>query len=285
MRRVLLFLIFFLPYIYAENVVIGEINLKYTISGEMTNNNPYPIFIALPDEYVVINTYKTLPLPNSGYCNLDIYQNSTNATYYLIKPELKYMTIFNGKKGFWLPPYTTVKLKMILPNISYALSINIPDEHNFRSVGPAICNKYGVIKLDNIYPNAKRDNIILDNFKLTVYGCLKLNDYSNAYSLIIPAPITFDEYKDIVIIPINDVDDKIWINYYDWLNGFMKVKRKKKLLDDYSDNGLLIDDLDINLDKNYPALAFTTTSTNQNLEFYYIVYWKRKSINLPDILD
>lgn len=283
--------------------------MSYTLSGEFTNTNPYSVFIALPDEYIDVSSTGSLPKPNDGCEEISLQDESSvinnegNTTttntivYNLETPDEKYITYFNGKAGFWMPPYSTVKVKLRVYNHTKSININVPDENNFRIIGPAVSSSYDEIDLNNIYPDAKKEGILLSNFRLYVYGKINLDGTNtNAVSLIIPAPIVLKDYSQIHVVKSTDTDKKIWINYYDWLNNFKNIKNNrndeilKKLNEEFGDfNPMVSDDLSISLKRKYfPAVAFTTESVGSSLDFLYVVYGEDKedkTLNLPTILD
>ncbi|CAB3287668.1 conserved exported protein of unknown function [Methanocaldococcus lauensis] len=301
----LIFLFFIFQVSYAQNETtntttmsesIGTISLSYSIVGEVTNLNPYSVFVAIPDEYIEIEDVETLPIPSSGIIPSTIDCPDTTS-FQILKP--KYLCIFNKKIGFWLPPYTTAKIKLSVYDYNMTININAPTENNFRVIGPAVVNSYKVISIKDLFPNAKKEHIKLENFKLYVNGYLEIyKDYSNENitssgdSIILPLPLAFKDYKNINIID----DNGIWINYYDWYHNFINIKNSyiNNELNDYNsdfDPTLTDDDLiDSNLNmenKYFPAMAFTVSDSSGKIRFYYIIEWKNNNdmnIELPDFI-
>ncbi|WP_456417554.1 hypothetical protein [Methanocaldococcus sp.] len=305
-KLILLFFSFFfvIQLIYAQNETtnitttiptekFGEIHLSYYIVGEITNLNPYSVFIAIPDGNINIETSNTLPIPSSGVIQATI-NTSNNITYYLLKPSS--LTEFNKKLGFWLPPYTTTKIKLAVYDYNMTININAPKEYNFRVIGPAVVNTYKVISIKDMFPKALEEHIRLNNFKLYVYGYLEiynepiLNEnesiMSSGSSLILPLPLAFKNYKDIQIVN----DNGIWINYYDWYNNFINITINNNEIKNYDSdfdptltNDVLLGNLNIN--RYFPAMAFTVSDSSGKIKFYYTVDWKENnSIKLPDFI-
>jgi hypothetical protein len=85
MRKPILFLIFFItfPLVFAQNETanyafdaFGKIHLSYTIVGEITNLNPYSVFVAIPDGQISIESYKSLPIPSDGIISAAILRKA-----------------------------------------------------------------------------------------------------------------------------------------------------------------------------------------------------------------
>ncbi|WP_423793239.1 hypothetical protein ACPB8Q_03235 [Methanocaldococcus indicus] len=305
MKKLMILLIFFsLTFVNSED--FGYLDIDYTISGDITNLNPYPVFIAIPiienNESMDYSYVKSLPIPNVDVVEINVeYPNTT--IIYIYKPDK--IVKFNGKYGFWLPPYTTAKL-IFRTNYTLNLNFNYNNENTFRVLGPAVLDKYEVIDLNKLFSNKNIDNIKLDNFKLTVFCTLRFNENTVSYklfnvydnnsiniegvSLIIPAPIILNDYSEIYTSTPSNTPD-IWINYYDWYNRFIESKYNNiyniynENNDDWLDSGSLLLDDEANEDINlyYPAVAFTTT-TLKPIDFYYTVYWKAPKPKFPNII-
>lgn len=290
-----LFFIFF-PLSFAQNETtiptenLGKIHLSYSIVGEITNLNPYSVFVAIPDGQIEIEGSETLPSPNDGIIELTM-NKPENVIYYQIKPEK--LTKFNKKYGFWLPPYTTAKIKLSVYDYNISLDIEAPTEYKFRVIGPAVSNTYYTIDIKNMFPYASKEHIKLGTFKLYVSGDIETSN-SESFSIVLPLPIALKDYDDITIIKDERAPD-IWVNYYDWYHNFMNTKHyylKKELEDDELssdfDPTISDDDFDdIYFKKEYfPAMAFTVNNGGGKIEFYYIMEWKdrRKKIEFPDII-
>jgi hypothetical protein len=308
-KFILLFLlsIIAIPLTFAQNETttptetFGKIHLSYSIIGEITNLNPYSIFIAMPDGYIEIESSETLPIPSDGVIQATI-EKPENVTYYILKPEK--LTKFNKKFGFWLPPYTTTKIKLRVYDCNMSIDIESPTEYKFRVIGPAVSNTYNVINIKDIFPYASKEHIKLGKFKLYVDGYVEIYSESTtnlennkpvigsgASSIIIPLPLVLKDYKNINLIKDNKAPD-IWVNYYDWYHNFMNTKdyylMKELEKEDVSDFDPTLsddfDDIDFE-DKYFPAMAFTVSDGGGKIEFYYTMEWENNEITeLPDII-
>jgi hypothetical protein len=299
MRRLILFLIFFItfPIVFAQNETMnetskytfdtfGKIHLTYTIVGEITNLNPYSIFVAIPDGQVTIESYKSLPLPSDGIIHANIVESGL--IYYHLKPER--LTKFNKKEGFWLPPYTTTKLKLRVYDYNLTIYVEAPTEYDYRVIGPAVANTYKVLKIENLFPHASKEHIKLGNFKLYVDGYIEIYKNVGASSVIIPLPLVLDKYKNLYIIKDKTAPD-VWINYYDWYHNFINTKNYyliKELEKEISDFDPMLS-YDFNefevKKKEYPAMAFTIDEGGGKIEFYYTMEWDGdKELSFPDII-
>ena len=295
MKKPILFLIFFItfPIVFAQSETVntpeafGKIHLSYTIIGEITNLNPYSIFVAIPDGQITIESYKSLPLPSKGITPASISE-SGGITYYHLKPER--LTKFNKKEGFWLPPYTTTKLKLRVYDYNLTVYVGTSTENDYRVIGPAVANTYKVLKIENLFPHASQEHIKLGNFKLYVDGYIEIYKNVGTSSVIIPLPLVLDNYKDLRILKDKNAPD-VWVNYYDWYHNFINTKNYnliKELEKEISDFDPMLS-YDFNefevKKKEYPAMAFTIDEGGGKIEFYYTMEWDGdKELSFPDII-
>ncbi|WP_236953653.1 hypothetical protein [Methanocaldococcus bathoardescens] len=241
-------------------------SVTYKLTGEITNTNPYSIFVAVPSD--ITFEEKTLLKPEDF---LDVTIEKTESSGIVF-----YDTVFNGKEGFWIPPYTTVKIQIYQPlPIIYNIKIDESQE-NYDVIGPVVVNKVNVIDLNKLFPDAKYKGIKIGKFRLYVRGYIVKGNDTESLSIIVPIPWIIDNYDEFH----NLGDDKvnIWISSYNkWYKN--QMKRKNIYIDN---NDPLIPKMDDGLlsggDTNFnfrvldvPAMAFTTSS-NQPIKFYYTIY-------------
>jgi hypothetical protein len=246
---------------------IAQMSITYKLTGEITNTNPYSIFVAVPSN--ITFEEKTLPKPKDF---LDVSVSTTQTPGIVF-----YETVFNGKEGFWIPPYTTVKINIYhyLP-ITYDIKIDESQE-NYDVVGPVVINKVDVIDLNKLFPDAKYKGIKIGKFKLYVRGYIVKGNDTESISITLPAPLVIENYDEFhKILGKEDVD--VWErSYNDWYKN--QMKRKNINIDNNDplvpkmDDSLLLDD---NINSEFeifdvPIMAFTTSSS-QPINFYYIIY-------------
>jgi hypothetical protein len=242
---------------------VAEMGVSYYIVGEITNTNPYSIFLAVPSE--INNGEKTLLKPH------DSLEGDVSPVVEPIGNDY-YEHIFNGKEGLWVPPYTTVKIYMDWLNTSiYTITVD-DSQDNYDIVGPIVVNK--VIKSYNIkelFPDSKQKGIKIGKFKLYVSGYIVKSDETESLSIVLPAPVILEDYDEFhKIVGINDPD--VWISYNEWF----KNQLKRKNIDLNTDDPL-VPKMGFDIDIGYktsdvPAMAFTTSS-NQPIEFSYVMYY------------
>jgi hypothetical protein len=286
MRKLMILLIMLFistPTVFSE--ALGEFHLTYKITGEITNLNPYSVFIAMPDGQVVIEDSGTLPAP-SGVIQANLIP-SENITYYHIKPDL---TTFNKKAGFWLPPYTTTKIKLAVYDYNISIDVSPPTEYDYRVVEPIVANTYKILKIERMFPYASKEHIKLGNFKLYVDGYLEIYRDAGALSVVLPLPIVLDKYEDFYMRKDKKAPD-VWVNYYDWYYNFINTKNyylMKELEKEMSDFDPMISDDFSEFDfkqKEFPAMVFTVNEGGGKIEFYYTMEWEgNKEISVPDII-
>ncbi|WP_232217806.1 hypothetical protein [Methanocaldococcus sp. FS406-22] len=267
LKLLMLSLLFSLLSLNFGEETIAKMSITYTLTGEITNTNPYSIFVAVPSN--ITFEEKTLPKPKDF---LDVSVSTTQTPGIVF-----YETVFNGKKGFWIPPYTTIKIGIYhyLP-ITYDIKVDESQE-NYDVVGPAVVNKVDVIDLNKLFPDAKYKGIKIGNFKLYVRGYIVKGNDTKSLSIIIPAPLVIENYDEFYkILGKGDVD--IWErSYNDWYKN--QMKRKNINIDNNDplvpkmDDSLLLDN---NINSEFkifdvPIMAFTTSSS-QPINFYYIIY-------------
>ncbi|AEF96515.1 hypothetical protein [Methanotorris igneus] len=242
---------------------IATMQIDYKLTGEITNLNPYSIFVAIPDDI----TYTEKTLPTSG----DVTKVSVET---INESELITFgtSILNGKIGYWIPPYTTVKITIygVQPEI-YALNVD-DSQKGYDIVGPAVVNSIKVINLKENFPLSKRKGIKISNFKLYVWGSIIKDDDAGVLSIVLPTPLILDNYNRFYkIVGKNDPD--VWISSYNkWFKEHVKKTDDVNL--DMDDPLIPRMDYDVGVDievLDVPAIAFTTSST-QPIEFSYVMY-------------
>ncbi|GBF36168.1 hypothetical protein [Methanofervidicoccus abyssi] len=262
----LLFLLFILPQTSAE--IICEIEGTWKLSFDITNTNPYTVFIAVPDEIYFFNK----PLGYSGdFLKLDIIGTVTTN-----KNIEDYYTTLNGETGIWIPPYTTVRIYKD-GNFSYNLSTS-ETQAEFKVVPPALMDTTEVFdetQLKSLY----KYGIVVNNYRLYVNGKITKSPDTKTVSIIIPAPLVLKDYSSFYkFIGKYDVDI--------WTDSYRKYVDKHKTLKKYSKLNTFIDytlvpnmdndpiDMDINLKLfDVPAMVFTTDNGEiKPLEFSYVMY-------------
>ena len=257
MKKIILFLtiLFFLNIVNGLNV--ATVNYSFYFVGEIINENPYPVFVAVPN-YINFN-HKILPVPKSAVSPTISVSNGTElyVTFY--------DDIFNGRKGFWIYPFTSKKI--VIYSQPIVKTVSVPDNiTEYKIIGPIVYNSIDVIDLNNIFKYLKYNGIKIGEFKMYVSGTITKGD-TDTLSIIFPIPVMFDRYSEFYKLT-PDLD--IWIDYNDWYYSQIKKIEKIKL----EDNPLIPND---NLfESSYyiqkiPAIAYTTSS-DQPLEFSYVMY-------------
>jgi len=267
-KLLILILLFslFLPPNFGERT-IAHMSITYKLTGEITNTNPYSIFVAVPSN--ITFEEKTLLKPKDFLdVNIEKTESSSN---------ISHSTVFNGKEGFWVPPYTTVKINIYhyLP-ITYDITID-ESQKSYDVVGPVVANKVNVINLNKLFPDAKYKGIKIGNFKLYVRGYIVKGNDTESISMIVPAPLVIENYDEFhKILGKGDID--VWEHSYsDWYKSQMKRKNinidnDDPLIPKMGDSLLLNDGINSEFKLfDVPAMAFTTSSS-QPIEFYYVIY-------------
>jgi len=270
--RYIIFIIFisFIPIVCAESA-IADMNGYWTLTGELTNTNPYTVFVAVPDN--ITYSYKTLK-SSDDFLSVSLKDNSPPPINTLVI----YTTVLNGKEGFWMPPYSTAKIS-IGGVINYSLTID-DSQNGYDISGPALVNRLELLELNTIFPIYKR-GVKFDNFKLYVHGSIKKSDDTDTVSMIIPAPIAIKNYyKFNKIKGSHDID--VWIDSYNkYIERHKKISYKQNPELYEVDDALIptMDDdfgMDIKLKVfDVPAMVFTTSSS-EPIDYRYVMYWDNK---------
>ncbi|HIQ38684.1 MAG TPA: hypothetical protein EYH53_01600 [Methanothermococcus okinawensis] len=264
----LLFLLFILPQTSAE--IICKIEGIWVLSFEITNTNPYTVFIAVPDEIYFSD--------RSLKYSEDFLKLGINGIVTTNKNIENYYTTLNGEVGIWIPPYTTVKIYKD-GNFSYILSTS-KTQDKFKVVGPALMDTTKVFdetQLKSLY----KYGIVVNNYRLYVDGRITKSPNTEVISIIIPAPLVLKDYSSFYkFIGRYNVD--IWVgSYRKYVNKHktMFSKRYSELYNSIDDTLVPIMDNDlIDMDANLklfdvPAMVFTTDDGEiKSLEFSYVMY-------------
>ena len=266
----IILLIVLIPIGFAETA-IATMDGYWVLTGEITNANPYTVFVAVPDN--IDYTDKTLKSSNDFLkvsLSGNIVDNPDGTVFY--------NTILNGKRGFWIPPYTTVKISRE-GILNYTLNID-ESQVNYDIAGLALVDTTKILNLKQVFPIYQK-GIMLDNFKLYVRGSIIKSDNSEVISIIVPAPLVLDNYYQFnKIFGKYDVD--IWVSSYnEYINKHKKTAYKQNP-ELYNIDDALVPNMDdsfgsgVNLKLfDVPAMAFTT-SDKQPIDFAYVMYWDKK---------
>jgi len=264
---------------------ICQIYGKWKLSFEITNTNPYTVFVAMPEP---VWCYQQCLKYSGNFQKLGI--SGVVATY-----DENY-TVLNGRKGIWIPPYTSVRVQrhgIFIYNLNVSV---IPDRHEI--IGPALLN--GTTVFDNVFLERflNKYNVKVGNYKLLVNGkIVKLADNTQVLSIVIPAPLVLDDYYAFYkLLGKHDVD--IWVDSYrNYVNEHSKIYtntygtvllEKDSELSSVFNNALiptvddtLVPDNDNNLkDENFglkpfdvPAMVLTTDDgDHESIKFSYVMY-------------
>ncbi|HIP90145.1 MAG TPA: hypothetical protein EYH22_01180 [Candidatus Nanopusillus sp.] len=278
----ILLLLFILPQISAKTIC--NIEGTWELSFEITNTNPYTVFVAIPEEIYFFD--RSLDLKYSeDFLKLD--RDGNVATNDDIE---NYYTTLNGKVGIWIPPYSTVKIDKD-GNFSYNLSTS--NWNGFEVVGPALMDTTKVLSETQMMSLYKY-GIKVSNYKLYVKGKIVKSPNTEVISIVIPAPLVLENY-DIFHKIMGKRDADVWINSYKrYVNKHKTMSSKPSNIS--IDNTLvpIIDDTIIPVvddslipviiksqeGKNdnskpfdVPAMVFTTDDGEiKPLEFSYVMY-------------
>jgi len=266
-----------IPLGYSETT-IASMDVYWSLTGEITNLYPYSVFVAVPDNI----TYSEKTLKSSqDFLTVSLIEG---LSYYdMIIPDKEHITTLNGKEGFWIPPYTTTKIK-IYGNGTYSLVADNVQE-NFDVSGPGVVTTTGIINPSEIFPMAKRNGIKLGDFKLYVRGTIK-KENTDVLGIVIPAPMILKDYYRFNKI-MGRYDADIWMDSYSkWVEDHTS---KRKYYDTEYSNWLLDNSLiptigyEINTISlkpfDIPAISYTTSSS-KDVEFSYKMYWKEEDKRL-----
>jgi len=277
---IFLFAIFVVNSVSAETD-IATMNTYWSLTGEITNLYPYSVFITIPEEV----EYQTkelkvsknfIKLKNGEETTEDDEGGETSTDEVTV--DISPISELNGKNGFWLSPYTTAKFKMY-SNRTDVLTTDESDEDDEEDgivrtmdiAGPSAYPKTKIIDLTELIPASKKSGIKLDNFKLYVRGSVKKED-TEVMSVVIPAPIVLKDYSSCDKF-ISKYSVNKWVDSYsDWVSGHNQISNYGSALLDSS----LIPELDYGISYyktfDVPALVYTTSS-NQEFDFSYKMYW------------
>jgi len=265
----ILLLLFILPQTYAETIC--KIEGTWKLSFEITNINPYTVFIAIPDNiYFSDRSLKYSENFLKLNVNKKVITNNDMEDYY---------TTLNGKVGIWIPPYTTVKIYKD-GNFSYILSVS-KTQNEFKIVGPALVDTTKVFDETQI-KSLRKYGVKVDNYKLLVNGkIVKIPHNTEVLSIVIPAPLVLKDYDSFhKLLGKYDVD--IWVDSYRKYVNKHKMMSSRRYSELYNslDDSLIptmdndLTDMDINLKLfDVPAMVFTTDDgETKSLEFSYVMY-------------
>ncbi|MBW9220718.1 hypothetical protein KKP91_00680 [Methanothermococcus sp. SCGC AD-155-M21] len=268
---ILLFLIITLPLVSGGST-IGTIEGYWKISYDITNTNPYTVFVAVP--YYDIDFF-SIPLKSSK----DFTTANMPVIYFVNQDYGGIYTTLNGELGFWMPPYTTVKVHRE-GDLLYVLNTANTTQNKYRVAGPALVSNTVIFdekeQMDLLY----KKGVKVDNYRLYVRGKFLKSQDSDVVSMVIPAPLVLKNYNKFNKI-VGKGDADIWVNSYnDYIKGHEKISYKKhpELYDAFNDDTLIPkmltepDDGSMNIKLfDVPAMVFTTTD-NTPIEFSYIMY-------------
>ena len=273
--------------VLATDKTICQISGTWKLSFEITNTNPYTVFVAIPDEIVYydksLKYYKDFQKLNvSGVVTTYVDDN---------------YTVLNGEKGIWIPPYTTVKVYKD-GIFAYSLSTTVYP-NRFKVIGPALMDTTSVFDDFQLENTIYKYGVRIGNYKLLVHGKVVKNSNTDELSMIIPAPLVLKNYDTFhKLLGRYDVD--VWVDSYtEYIEKHHKMyddKRKRMVLERTSelhssstspfvphvDDALIPEmdkdfvDKDLNLRPfDVPAIVFTTKDGEfKPLEFSYVMYKK-----------
>ncbi|HIP84795.1 MAG TPA: hypothetical protein EYH15_04835 [Methanothermococcus okinawensis] len=273
--------------VLATDKTICQISGTWKLSFEITNTNPYTVFVAIPDEIVYydksLKYYKDFQkLKVSGVVATYVDDN---------------YTVLNGEKGIWIPPYTTVKVYKD-GIFAYSLSTTVYP-NRFKVIGPALMDTTSVFDDFQLENTIYKYGVRIGNYKLLVHGKVVKNSNTDELSMIIPAPLVLKNYDTFhKLLGRYDVD--VWVDSYtEYIEKHHKMyddKRKRMVLERTSelhssstspfvphvDDALIPEmdkdfvDKDLNLRPfDVPAIVFTTKDGEfKPLEFSYVMYKK-----------
>jgi len=250
---------------------IATIEGEWKLSGEITNTNPYTVFVIFPDEVAL--SEKSLK-SSDDFSIVSLNDESNNSLIWVDFDNT--LLKLNGKRGFWMPPYTTMKIFMN-SNYSYTLGAD-ESATNFDISGPALVSSTKLIDVKTMFPIYKK-GVKLNEFKLWVSGNIHKSEDTDVLSIIIPAPVVLSNYYKFNKI-LGKYDKDVWIDSYnDYITKHKKMNYKQNP-ELYEIDDTLIPNMDddvLGMDVklkifDVPAMVFTTTSS-ESLDFAYTMYW------------
>jgi len=260
--------------IIPENKNICQLYGSWKLSLEITNTNPYTVFVAIPD---TVWSYD-LKLPYSeDFQKLIVWGIVATSVD-------KNTTVLNGERGVWIPPYTTVKVQRHGFFVYYLNVSVIPDKH--KVVGPALMDNVWVFDGDLLETHLRKDGVKLSNYRLLVRGkIVKMSNHTEVLSMVIPAPL---------VLKLGRYDVDIWVDSYrEYIlkHRMLSLKRYSKRYNNKvetpvfyipPDDSLIptIDDIlvpvrihDVPKPFDVPAMVLTTDDGNhKSIEFSYVMY-------------
>jgi hypothetical protein len=251
---------------------IAAMEGDWELSGEITNTNPYTVFVVVPDS----GDLSDKSLKSSDDFVMVSPENSLNESESpLTADNDTSLVIMNGKKGFWLPPYTTKKIKL---KGKYGSTFSVDDsQSNYDISGPALVSSTKLIDLKTILPIYKK-GVKLNEFKLWVTGNISKSEDTDVLSIIIPAPVVLNNYYKFNKV-LGQYDKDVWIDSYnDYVTKHKEISYKQNP-ELYEIDDTLIPNMDDDLGMDVklkifdvPAMVFTTTSS-ESIDFAYTMYW------------
>ncbi|MCS3921481.1 hypothetical protein M2325_000154 [Methanococcus voltae PS] len=309
----ILFILLSLNATFAETN-IASINTNWEFKGDMTNNNPYSVFVNVPTEV----KYEIKELKKVQYFKTLDYEDYDDEGYEydMLNVGIEPLSELNGRTGFWIPPYSKVTFKFYGAGVDYlvvdyeededddndeedddnnedTIQSSIPKviinitrgddldldytEDKMEIVGPMVLSNIKIIDMNEFIPAYKNNGIELSNVRLYVRGNL-VNLAGGTISIVMPAPIVLNGYSEIdTYKAING--PKAWIDSYNtWIGKFKELSSKNNHIDSF----LLPTITDYSISSNsldVPAFAYTTDSPEE-VGFYYVVKWEPKSSDL-----
>ena len=261
-----------------ETKTICQVYGTWKLSFEITNTNPYTVFVAIPD---AISYYKKPLKYSEDFQKLDVEGIVTT------RIDKDDYTILNGEKGIWIPPYTTVKVQKYGIFVYDLRTTVMPDR--LKVVGPALMDTTSVFDETYLEESLRKYGVKVSNYRLLVDGKINISNNTEVLSIVIPAPLVLENYNSFhKLVGRYDVD--VWVDSYrGYVNKHktMASKRYSELYNSIDDTLVpVVDDtlmplMDNNLrdrDANLkpfdvPAMVFTTDDGEiKPLEFSYVMY-------------
>jgi len=268
-----------------EDKTLCQIYGNWKLSFEITNTNPYTVFVAIPE---AIECYNKSLKYYKDFKKVNV--SGVVATYVD-----RDMVVVNGERGIWVPPYTTVKVYrhgIFIYNIGTTVMPN-----KFKVIGPVLVNTTWVIDDFLLENYIYKYGVKIGNYRLVVHGKIVKKPDTDVLSMVIPAPLVLKNYDRFhKLLGRHDVD--IWVNSYnDYIEKHHKLydeRREIAVLEKGSelhnlmsspfipsvDDALIPErnrdfvDKDLNLRPfDVPAMVFTTDDGDMKaLEFAYVMY-------------
>jgi len=269
-----------IPPVIPHNKTICYLWGTWKLSFEITNTNPYTVFVAIPDVVWCYN--QTLPYSEDFQ---KVYVSGVVATY-----TNDTMVTLNGENGIWVPPYTTVKVQrrgIFFQEINVSI---VADSH--KVIGPALVDMVWVFDGDLLETYVRKHGVKISNYRLLVKGVIiKRSDNTQTLSMVIPAPLVLKDYDSFrKLLGRYDVD--IWVDSYrEYIlkHRMLSLKNSKRynkvetpVFYIQPDDTLLptIDDIlapvrihDVSKPFDVPAMVLTTDDGDlESIEFSYVMY-------------